>query len=897
MLTGLACLLAAACLAADWPLSRHDRALTNRSPLRGDLTDPPRELWRLATGAWQGVVEVAAGAGPRVLAVGEATAPPLPAGKAARKRARAPLDWEQRLLDISGTGPVPAPEGYWGKLIPERRGLQRVAWTSTWGEGPSRLQCFSYEGGPDQPRLEWEAEPETTVYSPQVCLADVNGDGETEVVTALHYRVMIYEGHSGRKLHELRYHHLRNYGFFGIFFQPGDRLANFVNISDFASHFDVLDYNGSELVVAFRRDVEGTELGGITRHAKIVRPGPNPLEDIDGDGDPELTFNLFNDHGDGRWHVVCYQPLTGTIKLDLAGRYLVGVYDADGCGSPELFCQSVSDRHTTGWHPLSVLKVRGGRVQALFSARRARFGELELAHLPPTADTGAAGGRLTVAAGRLGPRGEPGFALLRPGEDGRAALAQAYLWQGDRFQPGWRVSAPPQGTLWVRRVEGREEGSTVPSGRPARVLLTVLAPAPKVSLPLQGVQARLVRWQPHASPAPSPIVLSAPEGAYLVTETSNDRVAAYRLGRGRPALAWERPGRGMDTGSGPAGGLAGADLDGDGRPEVLLGGQDPDSGAAVLSSVGLDGVPRWRYVFAGYDSERPRWNWGGLTLWTPAYLSRPDRQDVYVNTRRGTMHSDVSFVLDGRTGRLHWSADSVPLAGVPTWGFGGAPVACVDLVGTGLEQIVSLYPVCYYVVDGREGKFLRTVDLAPQTVLPGWAAYGVPVVADFLGNGGRQVLVPSPYVHGLLTPEGQAIWSSPTTPTTAGVQVGDFDGDGRLEVARGYTPQGQEPGRVEFLDGATGKPKWDSFPVPGLGWQAVVAADLDGDGADELVLQVGPTQLGALACRGGSPRLLWQVALPAAPARSIVADLDGDGLAELLVSCADGTLVALGGRR
>ena len=101
---------------------------------------------------------------------------------------------------------------------------------------------------------------------------------------------------------------------------------------------------GSDMVVAFRRDVQGAEGGGITRSTKIVRPGPNPLEDIDGDGHAEMIFNLFNDEGDGQWHVMSYEQLTGTVKLNLKGEYLVGIADVDGCGHPELLCQAVSDR-------------------------------------------------------------------------------------------------------------------------------------------------------------------------------------------------------------------------------------------------------------------------------------------------------------------------------------------------------------------------------------------------------------------------------------------------------------------------------------------------------------------------------------------------------------------------
>src|SRR5262249_52515648 len=151
------------------------------------------------------------------------------------------------------------------------------------------------------------------------------------------------------------------------------------------------------------------------------------------------------------------------------------------------------------------------------------------------------------------------------------------------------------------------------------------------------------RWDRVSHVPPAPLVVTSEGRRYLVTETSNGRIAAYALSRnrGRPSLIWERAGRGMATGSGIVSGLAAGDVDGDGRPEIVFSEQDPTTGAAALAAVGMDGRERWRHVFAGYDSDRPIWNFGGLTLWTLVHLTDPRRLDVYVNTRQSTMHSDV----------------------------------------------------------------------------------------------------------------------------------------------------------------------------------------------------------------------------------------------------------------
>ena len=72
-------------------------------------------------------------------------------------------------------------------------------------------------------------------------------------------------------------------------------------------------------------------------------PGVNPVEDIDGDKTAEIVLSLYNyDYktttiGDGKWHVVALEPMTGMLKLDLSDMYLSGMCDLDGDGAMELF--------------------------------------------------------------------------------------------------------------------------------------------------------------------------------------------------------------------------------------------------------------------------------------------------------------------------------------------------------------------------------------------------------------------------------------------------------------------------------------------------------------------------------------------------------------------------------
>ena len=70
---------------------------------------------------------------------------------------------------------------------------------------------------------------------------------------------------------------------------------------------------GDRLRLLWRRDIEQN----IQSKSRIIRPGPNPVQDINGDGRIEIVFNLFNERDDGQWHVVACDALTGETVLDL----------------------------------------------------------------------------------------------------------------------------------------------------------------------------------------------------------------------------------------------------------------------------------------------------------------------------------------------------------------------------------------------------------------------------------------------------------------------------------------------------------------------------------------------------------------------------------------------------
>ena len=170
-------------------------------------------------------------------------------------------------LDIAGSGTLQeVHETFherWAKILPEVAGVQRVAWNHTWTDQKvCRLQMFAYDQGKDQPRRVWETDPpESVIFNPLNVIFDIDGDGVQEVCVAAHYRVMIFEGTTGRKETELRYHASRPYGWFGLADVDADGQHELITIGDFQSHIDVLEFDPTQpeaerLSVKWRRDIE-----------------------------------------------------------------------------------------------------------------------------------------------------------------------------------------------------------------------------------------------------------------------------------------------------------------------------------------------------------------------------------------------------------------------------------------------------------------------------------------------------------------------------------------------------------------------------------------------------------------------------------------------------------------
>ena len=319
------------------------------------------------------------------------------------------------------------------------------------------------------------------------------------------------------------------------------------------------------------------------------------------------------------------------------------------------------------------------------------------------------------------------------------------------------------------------------------------------------------------------------------------------------------------------------DLDGDGLADAIFGSQGRDTTAGwgwVFVSRGvLGGVPAPAWGMG------PPVPYGGNELFGSQISPSPDANgDGRAELTIGARWSNVNGYRSGIV--YQFGPDGTTPSPVPAWlGYGGQPGVALGGARSGMGDIDG---------DGLDDLLLG---------LPGWTGPS--------GAGeGRIYLVEGADGGALGSPIWVALGGQAGAELGAQVVTGDFDGDGQADVAAGapgWDGVATDEGRALVWYGAGSLPGAPDLVVQegragGRQGAALLAADLDGDGYDDLVTgSPGATVVvasegvvdiyfGGPAGLSGVSTWTWATGAAAAGISALAAgQLDGDGVADLVV--------------
>jgi len=906
---------------ADWRHFRGDDRLTGRSTLKGRIVEPA-VIWRGDAGSREAILEARLDA-----ASNESIALPI-------ADLVPPMDFDRRWqiggrwLDLDGDGVLQRTGGQVGNLLSEIAGLERFEVDGNANRsGPAIARLFARQEGRwverwKRPQVTGEDWTEGLVAASVPIAGDFDGDGKYEIAFQGFYWIYVIDAETGRLKAKARflYEHEaesgRGYGWFGARDLDGDGRTEFVIVGDTQNLIAVLGYDADGKLS--RRWLKVINYDAY-RRISVVKPGLDPLHDIDGDGCPEIVVGIFNydpttgtADGDNHWHVWALDGQSGATKLDLKDHYLSGLQDLDGDRTAEIFTTGALGQLVPEPSSLTAFSFKGGVLKARWHLDGESFQLTKRDILPLESNSSAAGDRLELLTGPLVMDGIPVF-FTRCVVEPELPSVRITAWQWDQVA---KNAIRAIGSLTGADVELL---AVKPSVDKPNILARVRWFDGPAHVATVGMSAKVIAGRRVAAPmSPAVIGRLAPgERPAVVVEGAGERVIAFdALASGR-GVRWRKPGRGMSTGGGHAigwadrGGLLLADTAGDGTLSTLAATTGP-GGCARLVAYGPDGASAWHHDFSDIPGKTPVHNVEGLTMWFSGRFTDPNRYDILATPRPKSQEQAV--LLRGTDGSVVWRRERVGVSGQSpdSRPVGGSWMAAADHNGDGYDDVIAMYPDLLYALDGRTGDLLLSADsqaIFPKAPIKPYNA--MPIVADFRDDGAWQYLWGAcDRSFGLLNRQGQVIWQE-TRPPPCGPGIlpglGDVDGDGRLEVL----VVGQNEGGKSALtcySGATGRILW-KLPLPGdvfldiFGTEQTpmppATADLDGDSRDECVFTIGTTLFAAGATADGQQgRIVWKLEFPDAgrlgpPA---IADIRGDNRAQIVVMGRNGIVYGIGDR-
>ena len=749
-------------------------------------------------------------------------------------------------------------------------------------------------------------------FHPTVAAADMDGDGVDELVVSKLCGLYLFDVLTGTMKTSFRWNsngeRHRNYGLLQLLDIDGDGAREVVIVAErVARHIAVIDNDGTgNLSLLWDRFVEFIYPDDTTE----LRHTGNSVQDVDGDGTPELVVSVYNGRKDGRWWLEVLDIRTGALKYEMPDRYLWGVQDVDADGVPELLVGVERERNPVPFSTVEIVSLKGLRASLLWAHADARFAgrglrpsgwksnfrPVQFGHDETWTDRSGAGSTVFLFTGS------------REGARSFAEITSA----GGRFS---ETALPlPAGGEYLMSALADTDGDGEPEAVLSRnngEILIVRAGRGVIATRNAGIRIQLEGFS-AARPGAVPVVYRPGDGkGPLVTVPDNtNTMHQIRVdpSRRNAVELWRRRGRGWVGYDNCFHSAYVCDVDGDLERELLAVNTERRD-CSELVAVSPDGRVKASWIFPGAPPPAsPRiglYEWvviddpGGKTITASSYGSYSmNSEETVTITLRGSELWRKREYGKGEWGRGvgPWSAYSV-FRGKnegPELLFLAKDLLCrVDArTGAWKKDPWILWRATNSVMNQPDWDFTKDRQADFGTAKDPFTAYGSPVLVDADGDGETEILVTGCFGgFGVLRRDCTILWwkQSPFTDMMlrhAG--VADTGGDGRLSIGVCHAN-----GLFSCLEASSGRELW-TIDL-GSTTSDIASCDIDGDGREEFIAGATDGRLLAIGTdSAGRGVIRWSLDFGFALGSPVVADADGDGRAEILVVCGDGTLVCVG---
>ena len=404
--------------------------------------------------------------------------------------------------------------------------------------------CFDFAGTRGAPKLLWQhdfAGRYASGYGPSLVLADMDNDGEPEIVIASKRvgadksaYLAVIDLDTGTVQFDLAYKVKdgpgvgRPYGLLQAVDLDGDGFRDVVlMMSQVEEYIAVVRNEGGK---ALRHVWSQFFEKDFPTDVKEFRPTTTSLADVNGDGKPELVFGLYNAAGDERWHTLVLDPLVGlkTPLADLPDRYCWGTADLDGDTVAEIITSPARRRTCSG--PTELHLVSGRTFRDTVTLDNAQLVRTEISLYMPARPRG--NDLVYYGAVQTPVHADGGLLVRRDGKDavwrvvdGESVLTPPPAPQGPR-----RAAAPAASCPLVGTAAGRRELVVALSDG------TVRGGVPDWERPGRFRSSWIVRGT-------MPALWLGPSGECVVctVDPDADALELHRPGTGQPAVRAQLP--------------------------------------------------------------------------------------------------------------------------------------------------------------------------------------------------------------------------------------------------------------------------------------------------------------------------------------------------------------------